>query len=111
MRLHRLPEGLQPRHSHPVFLRTAEVNEFPYAMLFNQMLGQLTHGNLVAFCHWYQRFYDLKPGHHVAAYASYGFDACMMDMYPALPCGASVPRHREGDARSGMTDRERRMRK
>ncbi|MBO4851767.1 MAG: amino acid adenylation domain-containing protein [Prevotella sp.] len=51
---------------------------------------QLTHGNLVAFCHWYQRFYDLQPEHRVAAYASYGFDACMMDMYPALTCGASV---------------------
>ena len=51
---------------------------------------QLTHGNLVAFCHWYQRFYDLKPEHRVAAYASYGFDACMMDLYPALTCGASV---------------------
>ena len=51
---------------------------------------QLTHGNLVAFCHWYQRYYDLKPGHKVAAYASYGFDACMMDMYPALTCGATV---------------------
>ena len=51
---------------------------------------QLTHGNLVAFCHWYQRFYDLHPESHVAAYASYGFDACMMDMYPALTCGASV---------------------
>ncbi len=51
---------------------------------------QLTHGNLVAFCHWYQRFYELKPEHHVAAYASYGFDACMMDMYPALTCGAAV---------------------
>ena len=51
---------------------------------------QLTHGNLVCFCHWYQRFYDLKPEHHVAAYASYGFDACMMDMYPALTCGATV---------------------
>ena len=51
---------------------------------------QLTHGNLVAFCHWYQCFYDLKPEHRVAAYASYGFDACMMDMYPALTCGASV---------------------
>ena len=51
---------------------------------------QLTHGNLVAFCHWYQRFYDLKPEHNVAAYASYGFDACMMDMYPALTCGATV---------------------
>ncbi len=51
---------------------------------------QLTHGNLVAFCHWYQRFYGLQPEHNVAAYASYGFDACMMDMYPALTCGATV---------------------
>ena len=51
---------------------------------------QLTHGNLVCFCHWYQRYYDLKPEHRVAAYASYGFDACMMDMYPALTCGATV---------------------
>ena len=51
---------------------------------------QLTHRNLVAFCHWYQRYYGLKPEHKVAAYASYGFDACMMDMYPALTCGAAV---------------------
>ena len=51
---------------------------------------QLTHGNLVAFCNWYQHYYDLKPEHRVAAYASYGFDACMMDMYPALTCGATV---------------------
>ncbi|MBP5375564.1 MAG: amino acid adenylation domain-containing protein, partial [Bacteroidaceae bacterium] len=51
---------------------------------------QLTHGNLVCFCHWYQRFYELTADSHVAAYASYGFDACMMDMYPALTCGASV---------------------
>ena len=51
---------------------------------------QLIHSNLVAFCHWYQRYYDLKPEHNVAAYASYGFDACMMDMYPALTCGATV---------------------
>ena len=26
----------------------------------------------------------------MAAYASYGFDACMMDMYPALTCGATL---------------------
>ena len=51
---------------------------------------QLEHGNLVCFCHWYQRYYDLKPGDKVAAYASYGFDACMMDMYPALTTGATV---------------------
>ena len=51
---------------------------------------QLMHSNLVCFCHWYQTFYDLKPENKVAAYASYGFDACMMDMYPALTCGATV---------------------
>ena len=51
---------------------------------------QLIHRNLVAFCHWYHRYYDLKPEHKVAAYASYGFDACMMDMYPALTCGATL---------------------
>ena len=51
---------------------------------------QLEHRNLVCFCHWYQRYYDLHPGDKVAAYASYGFDACMMDMYPALTSGAAV---------------------
>ena len=51
---------------------------------------QLMHSNIVCFCHWYQRFYGLKPEHKVAAYASYGFDACMMDMYPALTCGATL---------------------
>ena len=51
---------------------------------------QLTHANLVAFCHWYQRYYNLQPSDKVAAYASYGFDACMMDMYPALTHGAAV---------------------
>ena len=51
---------------------------------------QLEHRNLVCFCHWFQRYYDLKPGDKVAAYASYGFDACMMDMYPALTTGAAV---------------------
>ena len=51
---------------------------------------QLEHRNLVAFCHWYQRYYDLHAGDKVAAYASYGFDANMMDMYPALTCGATV---------------------
>ena len=51
---------------------------------------QLMHSNLVAFCKWYHSAYGLKPEHNVAAYASYGFDACMMDMYPALTCGATV---------------------
>ena len=44
----------------------------------------------MAFCHWYQRAYGLTAADRVAAYASYGFDACMMDLYPALTCGACV---------------------
>ena len=51
---------------------------------------RLTHGNLVCFIDWYRRYYDLQPSNVVGAYASYGFDANMMDMYPALACGAAV---------------------
>lgn len=50
----------------------------------------LEHGNLTAFCHFYKAYYDLHPESRVAAYASYGFDAHMMDIYPALVTGASV---------------------
>ncbi len=51
---------------------------------------QLEHRNLAAFCHWYQRRFELKAEHRVSCYASYGFDCCMMDLYPALTCGACV---------------------
>ncbi len=50
----------------------------------------LEHGNLAAFCKWYQTYYDLQPENRVAAYASYGFDAHMMDIYPALVTGAAT---------------------
>ena len=46
--------------------------------------------NLVNFCAWYRDYYRLKAGDRVAAFASYGFDANMMDQYPALTCGACV---------------------
>ena len=51
---------------------------------------QLEHRNLAAFCHWYQRRFELRAEHRTSCYASYGFDCCMMDMYPALTCGACV---------------------
>lgn len=50
----------------------------------------LEHRNLVNFCAWYRNYYGLTPESRVAAYASYGFDACMMDLYPALSTGACV---------------------
>lgn len=50
----------------------------------------LEHRNLMAFCAWYRAYYGLQPASRVAAYASYGFDAHMMDIYPALTAGAAV---------------------
>ncbi|MGN1126336.1 MAG: AMP-binding protein, partial [Ruminococcus sp.] len=50
----------------------------------------LEHRNIVSFCNWFRNYYNLTPQSRVAAYASYGFDANMMDMYPALTTGATV---------------------
>ena len=50
----------------------------------------LEHRNLVNFCAWYRDYYQLRPGDKVAAFASYGFDANMMDQYPALTAGACI---------------------
>jgi len=77
-----VPEGPKPSNMY-IMLYTSGSTGVPKGC-------QLVHSNMVAFIHWYHRYYDLKPGHNVAAYASYGFDACMMDMYPALTCGATV---------------------
>lgn len=50
----------------------------------------ISHANLAAFCAWYARHYQLTASDVVAAYASFGFDACLMDMYPALTHGAAI---------------------
>ena len=50
----------------------------------------LEHRNLVNFATWYREHYGLTPDSVAAAYASFGFDADMMDLYPALTSGAAV---------------------
>ncbi|MCR5685662.1 MAG: amino acid adenylation domain-containing protein [Lachnospiraceae bacterium] len=50
----------------------------------------LEHGNLANFCRHYQKEHGMTKGTVHSAYASYGFDANMMDMYPALTCGGCV---------------------
>lgn len=50
----------------------------------------ISHANVANFCRWYARHYALSPSDVVAAYASFGFDACLMDMFPALTHGASI---------------------
>ncbi len=50
----------------------------------------LEHRNLANFVRWYQDFYGFDDTCRMAAYASFGFDACMMDMYVPLTAGGLV---------------------
>ncbi len=50
----------------------------------------LEHKNLVAFIDWYNRYYSITAESRVAAYASFGFDASMMDTYPILCAGGQL---------------------
>ena len=50
----------------------------------------LEHGNLTAFLAWYQRLVGITSDSHIATYASFGFDACMMDIYISICTGASL---------------------
>lgn len=49
---------------------------------------QLEHHNISSWCQWHRRKFKLNSDIRVSSYASYGFDANMMDLYSALcNCG------------------------
>ncbi len=50
----------------------------------------LTNRNIANFINFYKREYRLGVGEKTLAYASFGFDANMMDMYPTLISGATL---------------------
>ena len=51
---------------------------------------QLEHRGIVNFCHWYVKEFEMTESDKTIAYANFGFDAHMMDIYPALSVGACV---------------------
>ncbi len=85
--LENLPEGKPTAGPKPenlyILLYTSGSTGTPKGCMLEQR-------NLVNFCAWYRDYYQLQPGDKVAAFASYGFDANMMDQYPALTSGACV---------------------
>ncbi|MBP3298882.1 MAG: amino acid adenylation domain-containing protein [Muribaculaceae bacterium] len=50
----------------------------------------LTRANLLNFCHDYMHLVPLGQEDRVPAYANFGFDAHMMDLYPTLMSGATL---------------------
>ena len=78
----KLPDGPKPNSLY-IMLYTSGSTGVPKGC-------QLIHSNIVAFIHWYHRYFNLQETDKVTAYASYGFDASMFDMYPALTRGATV---------------------
>ena len=51
---------------------------------------QIEHCNMVAFCHMHQHAHKLNADSRVAAYASFGFDASLMEISSALTIGAQL---------------------
>lgn len=50
----------------------------------------LEHHSIVNFCHWYIHDFGLTATDHSVAYANFGFDAHMIDIYPLLSSGGTV---------------------
>ena len=50
----------------------------------------LEHHSMVNFCHWYSEEIGLRTDDRVMAYANFGFDCHMLDLFPALITGSCV---------------------
>lgn len=50
----------------------------------------LEHRNIVNFCHWYVKAFDVTADDRAMAYANFGFDCHMLDLYPVTSVGGSV---------------------
>ncbi len=82
-----LPKGEAPKGPRPedlfILLYTSGTTGKPKSVM-------LLHENLVNYITFYKREHGLSEKDNVPAYASFGFDAHMMDLYPTLTSGACL---------------------
>ena len=71
-----------PRHRY-VILYTSGSTGCPKGVV-------LEHHSIVNFCRWYNKEFRMTAADRVLGFSNFGFDAHMIDFYPALTCGASV---------------------
>ena len=70
--------------------------EDPFVMLYTSgSTGKpkgviFRHSNVMVTAQWVRKYYDINESSRVTSYASYGFDAHVFDIYPALIAGAQL---------------------
>ena len=74
--------GPQP-DQHYVVLYTSGSTGLPKGVVLEQH-------SIVNFCYWYSREVGLRTDDRVMAYANFGFDCHMLDLFPALITGSCV---------------------
>ena len=74
--------GPQPDY-HYVVLYTSGSTGLPKGVTLEQH-------SMVNFCHWYSKEVGLRTEDRVMAYANFGFDCHMLDLFPALITGSCV---------------------
>lgn len=77
-----VPNGPKPQDT-MVLLYTSGTTGKPKGVM-------LSHGNLVSLCAWARHYYNITDRDNSSVYASFGFDAHMLETYPPLISGACL---------------------
>ena len=92
----KLPALTEEQHSSLFILHSSLKPESLFTLIYTSgSTGvpkgcQLEHRNMVAFCHMHVHELHVEVDSHIGAYASFGFDACLLELWPPLIVGATI---------------------